>query len=378
MKFISKLPNVGTTIFTVMSKMAMDYEAINLSQGFPNFPIDARLSQILIEKASENVHQYAPMIGLPHLLEGISTLVQTQYQRSIDPQTEVLVTAGATQAIFTSIQALVQSGDEVIILDPSYDCYESPIILAGGKPIRIPLNQQFLPDWELIHSKVNLKTRLIITNNPHNPSGVIWRKDDMLALKGLLELNPNLLVLSDEVYEFITFENGHLSANSCDIIKERSVVVSSFGKTFHITGWKIGYVIAPKEIMDEIKKVHQFLVFSVNSVAQAALAKYLTQVSVNELGEFYRIKRDFFREKMKNSRFELLPCNGTYFQVASYKSISDDNDIDFTERLVKEHGVAAIPLSVFNADGTDNKLIRFCFAKNEETLTKASERLCKI
>jgi methionine aminotransferase len=378
MKFISKLPNVGTTIFTVMSKMAMDYEAINLSQGFPNFPIDERLSQILIEKATENVHQYAPMIGLPQLLEGISTLVQTQYQRSIDPQTDVLVTAGATQAIFTSIQALVQSGDEVIILDPSYDCYESPIILAGGKPIRIPLNQQFLPDWELIHSKVNLKTRLIIINNPHNPSGVIWRKDDMLALEGLLELNPNLLVLSDEVYEFITFENGHLSANSRDILKERSVVVSSFGKTFHITGWKIGYVIAPKEIMDEIKKVHQFLVFSVNSVAQAALAKYITQVSVIELGEFYRIKRDFFREKMKNSRFELLPCNGTYFQVASYKSISDDNDIDFTERLVKEHGVAAIPLSVFNADGTDNKLIRFCFAKNEETLTKASERLCKI
>ena len=200
----------------------------------------------------------------------------------------------------------------------------------------------------------------------------------MLALEGLLELNPNLLVLSDEVYEFITFENGHLSANSRDILKERSVVVSSFGKTFHITGWKIGYVIAPKEIMDEIKKAHQFLVFSVNSVAQAALAKYITQVSVIELGEFYRIKRDFFREKMKNSRFELLPCNGTYFQVASYKSISDDNDIDFTERLVKEHGVAAIPLSVFNADGTDNKLIRFCFAKNEETLTKASERLCKI
>jgi methionine aminotransferase len=378
MNISSKLPHVGTTIFTVMSKMASDYNAINLSQGFPNFPIDQLLSNILKEKASENVHQYAPMAGLPVLLEGISKLVEVQYDRSIDPQSEVLVTAGATQAIFTAIQALVQLGDEVIILDPSYDCYESPIILSGGKPIRIPLNQDFLPDWELIRSKVTAKTRLIITNNPHNPSGIIWKKEDLAELENLVESNPNLLVISDEVYEFITFENKHLSAHSSEILKERSIIVSSFGKTFHITGWKIGYVIAPEEIMNELKKVHQFLVFCVNSVAQATLAEYLKHVNVSDLGNFYQVKRDFFREKLSSSRFELLPCEGTYFQVASYKAISDENDIDFTKRLVKEFGVATIPLSVFNADGADHKLIRFCFAKENDTLINATERLCKI
>jgi methionine aminotransferase len=378
MNILSKLPHVGTTIFTVMSKMAADYNAINLSQGFPNFPIDQRLSNILKEKASENVNQYAPMAGLPLLLEEISKLVEVQYDRSIDPQSEVLVTAGATQAIFTAIQALVQSGDEVIILDPSYDCYESPIILSGGIPIRIPLNQQFLPDWELIRSKVTPKTRLIITNNPHNPSGIIWKKEDITELEKLVESNPNLLVLSDEVYEFIIFENKHISANSSEILRKRSIIVSSFGKTFHITGWKIGYVVAPKEIMNELKKVHQFLVFCVNSVAQAALAEYLKNVDVSDLGKFYQIKRDFFRDRLSKSRFELLPCDGTYFQVASYHAISEENDIDFTERLVKEFGVATIPLSVFNADGADHKLIRFCFAKENETLINATERLCRI
>jgi methionine aminotransferase len=378
MNVTSKLPHVGTTIFTVMSKMAADYNAINLSQGFPNFPIDETLSQTLKEKAAENVHQYAPMAGLPVLLDGISTLVKNQYNRAVDAQTEVLVTAGATQAIFTAIQALVHSGEEVIILDPSYDCYESPIILSGGKPIRIPLNKHFLPDWELISSNVNSKTRLIITNNPHNPSGINWKKEDLAELERLVESNPNLLVLSDEVYEFITFENKHISVNSSEILRERSIVVSSFGKTFHITGWKIGYVIAPKEIMNELKKVHQFLVFCVNSVAQATLAEYLKQVNLNELGSFYKAKRDYFREKLSRSRFELLPCEGTYFQVASYKAISDENDIDFTKRLVQEFGVAAIPLSVFNANGADYRLIRFCFAKENETLINATERLCRI
>jgi methionine aminotransferase len=378
MNVTSKLPHVGTTIFTVMSKMAADYNAINLSQGFPNFPIDETLSQTLKEKAAENVHQYAPMAGLPVLLDGISTLVKNQYNRAVDEQTEVLVTAGATQAIFTAIQALVHSGEEVIILDPSYDCYESPIILSGGKPIRIPLNKHFLPDWELISSNVNSKTRLIITNNPHNPSGINWKKEDLAELERLVESNPNLLVLSDEVYEFITFENKHISVNSSEILRERSIVVSSFGKTFHITGWKIGYVIAPKEIMNELKKVHQFLVFCVNSVAQATLAEYLKQVNLNELGSFYKAKRDYFREKLSRSRFELLPCEGTYFQVASYKAISDENDIDFTKRLVQEFGVAAIPLSVFNANGADYRLIRFCFAKENETLINATERLCRI
>lgn len=378
MKIKSKLPHVGTTIFTVMSKMASDHQAINLSQGFPNFPIDPVLSELLAKKAKENIHQYAPMAGFPSLLEGISELVEKQYQRKINPQTNVLVTAGATQAIFTTIQALIHPGDEVIILDPSYDCYEAPILLAGGRPIRIPLNEHFLPNWDLIETNVNSKTRLIITNNPHNPSGVIWKQNDIQSLEKIIEKHSNLLVLSDEVYEYISFENKHLSANSSEILRNKSIIVSSFGKTFHITGWKIGYLVAPEEILIEIKKVHQFLVFCVNSVVQATLADYLKIVDVSTLGKFYQEKRNFFREGLKNSRFELLPCEGTYFQVASYSNISTENDIDFTKRLVTEFGVATIPLSVFNANGADRKLIRFCFAKENETLESAIKRLCKI
>ncbi len=374
----SKLPHVGTTIFTVMSKLASEHNAINISQGFPNFPIDPVLQEIVQRKASENVHQYAPMAGLPVLLEQISSLIIDQYQRKADPQTELLVTAGATQAIFTTIQALVQTGEEVIILDPSYDCYESPIILAGAKPVRIPLNDHFLPDWERIRRAVSSKTRLIITNNPHNPSGTVWKKEDIEELEKLVSDFPNLFVLSDEVYEFIHFENRHLSVNSSAILKERSIVVSSFGKTFHITGWKVGYVVAPSKIMDEIKKVHQFLVFCVNSLAQSSLAEYMKHVDVSKLGQFYQQKRDAFRNKMKNSRFELLPCEGTYFQVASYAQISDENDIEFAKRLVLENGVATIPLSVFNANGEDRKMLRFCFAKDEITIEQATEKLCKI
>lgn len=378
MEITSKLPNVGTTIFTVMSKMANDYQAINLSQGFPNFPVDDVLQELLAKNAKENVHQYAPMAGLPSLLDGIAELTEKQYNRKVNPTTNVLVTAGATQAIFTTIQALVHPGDEVIILDPSYDCYESPIILAGGLPIRIQLDENFLPDWDLIATKVNTKTRLIITNNPHNPSGISWNEKDILSLEKLVEEHPKLLVLSDEVYEYITFEKPHLSAHSNEILKERSIVVSSFGKTFHITGWKIGYLIAPKELLDEIKKVHQFLVFCVNSVAQQTLSDYLKLVDVGKLGSFYQEKRDLFRKGLKNSRFELLPSEGTYFQVASYANISNENDLDFTKRLITEFGVASIPLSVFNATGEDRKLIRFCFAKENDTLYNAIERLCKI
>ena len=378
MNFESKLPHVGTTIFTVMSKLATEHKAINLSQGFPNFPIDPILEEIIKKKASENVHQYAPMAGLPVLLDQISALVYKQYNRKIDPQSELLVTAGATQAIFTTIQALVHTGEEVIILDPSYDCYESPVILAGAKPVRIPLNEYFLPDWNRIRSLVTNKTRLIITNNPHNPSGTMWRKEDMVELENLVQKNPKLLVLSDEVYEYITFENKHLSVNYSEILRARSIITSSFGKTFHITGWKIGYIVAPEVIMNEIKKVHQFLVFCVNSLAQASLAEYMNRVNVHELGQFYQQKRDGFRNQLKNSRFELLPCEGTYFHLASYGEISDENDVDFAKRLVLEHGVATIPLSVFNANGEDRKMLRFCFAKDENTIQQAAEKLCKI
>lgn len=374
----SKLPHVGTTIFTVMSKLASEHNAINLSQGFPNFPIDPILQEIVQKKTSENVHQYAPMAGLTVLLEQISSLILDQYQRKIDPHSELLVTAGATQAIFTTIQALVHTGDEVIILDPSYDCYESPVILAGAKPVRIPLNEKYLPDWDRIRASVSHKTRVIITNNPHNPSGTVWKKEDIEELERLVSVFPNLFVLSDEVYEFIHFESRHLSVNSSAILKERSIVVSSFGKTFHITGWKIGYVVAPSKIMNEIKKVNQFLVFCVNSLAQVSLAEYMNHVDVCNLGKFYQEKRDEFRNKMKNSRFQLLPCEGTYFQVARYSQISNENDIDFAKRLVFEHGVASIPLSVFNANGEDRKMLRFCFAKDEITIEQATEKLCKI
>jgi methionine aminotransferase len=378
MNLTSKLPNVGTTIFTVMSKMAVDHNAINLSQGFPNFPIDPVLVELLQRKASDNIHQYNPMAGNPNLMIEIGTLIQRSYARIVTVQDELLITAGATQAIFTTIQALVGSGEEVVILDPSYDCYESPIVLAGGIPKRISLNNEFLPDWDLINATVNEKTKLIITNNPHNPSGRIWTESDMKELENLLFKYPNLLVLSDEVYEYITFENRHLSVHANEFLRSRSIVVSSFGKTFHITGWKIGYLVAPEFIMKEIKKVHQFLVFCVNSVAQSVLADYLPLVKTENLGGFYQEKRDFFRERMRSSRFELVPCQGTYFQVASYETISEESDIDFTKKLVKEFGVATIPLSVFNSDLKDRKMIRFCFAKDNDTLIQATDRLCKI
>lgn len=378
MQTMSKLPQVGTTIFTVMSQLATEHSAINLSQGFPNFPVDPVLIDLLKAKASENVHQYAPMGGNPMLLGRIAQMVYEQYNRTVHPTDEILVTAGATQAIFSIIQALVSAGEEVIILDPSYDCYEPPVILTGAIPVRLSLTDDFLPDWDRIKQTVNKKTKLLIINNPHNPSGRVWNETDFLELESLMDQNPQLILLSDEVYEFITFEKKHISINQRPAISDRAVIVSSFGKTFHITGWKIGYLIAPKNLLNEIKKVHQFVVFCVNSVAQAVLAEYLDKVDVSKLGSFYQGKRDLFRELIKESRFKLLPSEGSYFQMASFEGISEETDVSFTKRMVVENGVAAIPLSVFNANGKDLKLIRFCFAKDTETLTKAAERLCMI
>lgn len=360
-----------------MSALANEYQAINLSQGFPNFPVDQRLNSLVQKEMQGNVHQYAPMTGLLELREQIVLKIKMHYQRELDAK-NVLVTAGATQAIFATIQALVHSGEEVVILDPSYDCYESPVILSGAKPVRIPLSEEFLPDWDHIRSRVNNKTKLIITNNPHNPSGRVWDKNDFVELQNLLNDFPNLWVLSDEVYEFISFEKKHISAHQVEGLKDRSIVVSSFGKTFHITGWKIGYLTAPEEVMAEIHKVHQFMVFSVNSPAQAALASYLPETNLHQLGAFYQEKRDFFREQMSSSRFKLMPSDGSYFQVASFQNISDEADVDFCKRMTKEFGVASIPLSVFNADLADRQLIRFCFAKDQETLSSAAQRLCKI
>jgi methionine aminotransferase len=360
-----------------MSALANECHAINLSQGFPNFPVDQRLISLVQENALGNVHQYAPMAGLLELREQIVQKIKIHYQRELDAR-NILITAGATQAIFATIQALVHPGEEVIILDPSYDCYESPVILSGAQPIRIPLSDDFLPDWDHIRSKVNDKSKLIITNNPHNPSGRVWVENDFVELQRLLNDFPNLWVLSDEVYEFISFEKKHISAHQIEGLKDRSIVVSSFGKTFHITGWKIGYLTAPDIVMAEIQKVHQFMVFSVNSPAQSALASYLPETDLHQLGIFYQEKRDYFRGHLTTSRFKLLPSDGSYFQVASFDNISDESDVEFCKRITKEFGVASIPLSVFNADLADRKLIRFCFAKDEETLSLAGQRLCKI
>ncbi|WP_177732893.1 methionine aminotransferase [Flavobacterium inviolabile] len=375
---MSKLPHITTSIFTVMSQMANEHQAINLSQGFPNFPVDERLTTITAKLATENVHQYTPMAGHPGLMSKIAALTSASYHRAVNPATEMLVTAGATEAIFATIQALVNKNEEVIILDPSYDCYEAPILLSYAKPVRVALNDDYTPDWEAIAAKMNTQTRMLIINNPHNPTGKIWTAADFLQLEKLLTLYPDVLLLSDEVYEYITYEQPHISVNTNEKLRDRSIVISSFGKSLHITGWKIGYAIAPEHLMKEIKKVHQFLVFSVNSISQAAISDYLDIVDFKEIASMYRKKRDYFKALLSQTPFEILPCEGSYFQVASYASFSNENDIDFTKRLITDYGVATIPISTFYADGKDLKLIRFCFAKDDNTLLQATERLRKI
>lgn len=375
---MSKLPHVGTTIFTVMSQLAHEVGAINLSQGFPNFPVDERLTQILSDKATSNIHQYMPMPGSLELRLEIAQIIAKQYSRTVSAESEILVTAGATQGLFTAFMALIDRGDEVIVLDPSYDSYEPAIVLSGGTPIRVGLDSSYRPDWDAIRSACSGKTKMIVTNNPHNPSGRVWAAEDFDQLEDLMEAFPQMYWLSDEVYEFIHFQGKHISANHRTRVRDRAIICSSFGKTYHITGWKIGYIVAPDYLMRELKKVHQFNVFCVNSVAQASLASYLPQVDVNALGAFYQEKRDLFSSLLAKSRFQLLPCEGTYFQVADYSEISDLSDVEFCRKMAVDSGVAAIPISVFNATKEDRKHIRFCFAKDTETLIKAGEKLCKI
>lgn len=378
MQIDSKLPQLGTTIFTVMSQLATEHNAINLSQGFPNFPIAQQLQETFNKIGKENVHQYVPMAGYPPLLKAVKDKILLHYKREVDENHELLITAGATQAIFTAIQALIKKGDEVVILDPSYDCYAPAVKLAGGKPVHVNLDENFNVDWNKVNAAFSSKTRMIITNNPHNPSGKVFEEQDILALETILDRFPDVFLLSDEVYEFIHFEKPHISAHTREKLKDRSIITSSFGKTFHVTGWKIGYVVAPKEIMVEIKKVHQYLVFCVNSVCQIALATYLPQADLSKLGSFYKEKRDFFVERMQSSKFELLPSYGSYFVTAKYAKIADLDDIAFSKWLTTEKGVAVIPTSVFNANKQDNKTIRFCYAKKEETLIQATNLLCKI
>lgn len=375
---MSKLPNSTASIFSVMSQLANEHQAINLSQGFPNFPEDPRLLQIAERILKENIHQYTPMAGLPSLLEKIAIQTQKQYGRTVNTATEMLITAGATQGIFTAISALVGQDDEVVILDPSYDSYEPSVRVAGGKPVRVSLNEDYTPNFNRIEDALSSKTKMIVVNNPHNPTGKIWTTAHFEALELLLEKHPQVIVLGDEVYEYITFLHPHISFNTREKLKHRTVIASSFGKSLHVTGWKVGYLIAPEYLMAEIKKVHQFLVFSVNSFSQHAISHYLDIVDFDLIAHMYQQKRDLFRSLLKGSRFTLMPCDGTYFQVVNYKAISTLNDIDFSRELITKHGVAAIPVSVFYKDATDRQMLRFCFAKTDETLIAAAEKLNMI
>ena len=375
---MSKLPNITTSIFSVMSQLANEHGAINLSQGFPNFPEDERLLQISERIIRENIHQYTPMAGLPSLLEKIANQTLKQYGRKVNITTEMLITAGATQGVFTAINTFVNQDDEVLILDPSYDSYEPSVLVAGGKPVRVSLNDDYTPNFNRIENAISAKTKMIVINNPHNPTGRIWTEQDFEALETILEKHPQILILGDEVYEYITFSQPHISFNTRLKLIDRTIIASSFGKSLHVTGWKVGYLIAPENLMFEMKKVHQFLVFSVNSFSQHAISEYLDVVDFSEVSKMYQRKRDLFQNLIKDSRFELMPCDGTYFQVVNYNQISNKNDVDFAKELIVNHGVASIPISVFYNDATDRHMLRFCFAKTDETLMVAAEKLNKI
>ena len=378
--FSSKLPNVSTSIFSVMSALAHKEKALNLSQGFPNFESDNNLIELVNNAMFNGKNQYAPMPGIFSLRKAISDKMENLYQVTYNPETEITITAGATQAIFTAIAATISKDDEVIIFKPAYDCYEPTIELFGGKTIAVQLNpEDFKIDWQLVKSLITEKTKMIIVNTPHNPSGKILTKDDMTQLEALLK-NTNIVLLSDEVYEHIIFDGEkHQSAALYPGLAERTFITASFGKTFHNTGWKVGYCIAPKELTHEFRKVHQFNVFSVNHPTQVALAEYLkTPSNYLELNVFYQHKRDLFLSLIKESRFEFSPSKGTYFQLLNFKNITEENDYDFAVKLTQKHKIASIPISVFNENNLDTKVLRFCFAKTDETLKQAAEILNTI
>lgn len=376
----SKLPKVGTTIFTVMSGLAREFNAINLSQGFPDFGCSPDLVQLAAKYMQQDFNQYAPMQGVIQLRERIAAIMHTCYQRNYSPDTEITITAGATQGIYTSIAAFINKGDEVIVFEPAYDCYVPAIEVHGGIPVPVELTYPgFSVNWDLVKQKVNAKTRMIIINSPHNPSGTTLTPQDLQQLESIVK-GSNIIVVSDEVYEHMAFDGQpHQSVARYESLAQQSIIVSSFGKTVHTTGWKIGYVAAPAELMTEFRKVHQFLVFAVNHPLQLALADYLANPATYlDLKAFYQHKRDLFQKLIKPSRLILEPCSGTYFQLANYKNISDEKDTDFAIRLTKEKKLATVPLSVFYHKHTDNKLLRFCFAKKDETLEKAAEIINKL
>ncbi|MBK9225577.1 MAG: aminotransferase class I/II-fold pyridoxal phosphate-dependent enzyme [Ignavibacteria bacterium] len=370
---LSKLPSTGTTIFSVMSALANEHGAINLSQGFPDFPVDPELNELVYKAAKDGHNQYALMTGVRSLREGISNMIRDIYSKPVDPDTEITVTSGATEALFAAISVVVHPGDEVIMFDPSYDSYEPAVLLNQGIPVRISLTfPDYRIDWNKVYDVLNPKTRLIIINSPNNPSGSVISGEDIRMLKNIVR-NNDVYVLSDEVYEHIIFDGKkHHSILLDDELFERSFVVSSFGKTFHITGWKVGYCTAPENLTAEFRKIHQFLTFSTSTPFQVALAEYVKNIGrIKELKTFYQAKRDRFLSLISGTEFVPLRCEGTYFQTLDYSAISDESDFDFAVRLTKEKKVAAIPVSAFYKDKTDNKVLRFCFAKEDETLERA-------
>ena len=376
----SKLPEVGTTIFTVMSALANEHNALNLSQGFPNYPSSQHLNNLVNQAMNNGYNQYAPMAGNLELRLAISNKYEGLYNSSYHPDKEITVTAGATQAIYTIISAFIRPGDEVIIFKPAYDCYQPAIEVNGGKAVAVQLSApDYKVNWQEVSAKISDKTKMIIINSPHNPSGTIWSKDDMLRLQKLTQ-NTDIIVLSDEVYEHIIFDGEkHQSVCLFEDLKQRSFITASFGKTFHNTGWKIGYCCAPEYLMVEFRKVHQFNVFSVNHPAQKGIADYMQDADTYlNLSSFFEQKRDLFLNLISKSRFKFKPAQGTYFQVLDYSDITNDHDEDVAKRLTIDHKIASIPLSVFNDDGKDDKMLRFCFAKTDETLIKAAEILCRI
>lgn len=376
----SKLPHVGTTIFAVMSKLAQEHGAINLGQGFPDFPIDERLSALVHAAMGAGHNQYAPMPGVPALRTAIAEKVQRLYGVGYDPDAEVTVTAGGTQAIFTAVGATVRPGDEVIIVDPAYDCYAPTVALFGGIPVHVRLGSDMRFDADAVAAAITPRTRMLMINTPHNPAGTILREADMQRIAAMLR-GTDILLLSDEVYEHLVFGNeAHASAVRHAELRERAFVVFSFGKVFHATGWKMGYALAPRELTAEFRKVHQFTVFSVNTPVQHALAAYLDDAAhYADVPSFYERKRDRFLQGLRASRFTPLACEGSYFQLADYSAISDEPDLAFAQRITREFGVAAIPLSPFYRDPPPGqRLLRFCFAKSDATLDQAIEKLCLI
>ena len=376
----SKLPAVGTTIFTVMSALATEHKAVNLGQGFPDFDCDPKLVQAVNSAMTVGLNQYPPMVGVPVLREAISAKLIALHCKNYNANTEITITAGATQAIITAILAIVHPGDEVIVLEPCYDSYVPNIELAGGTVVRVPLTPgTFRPDFDKISAAINSKTRAIIINSPHNPSATIWSKEDMLKLQEVLT-PTDVLLISDEVYEHMVYDaQEHQSAARFPGLAARAFIVSSFGKTYHVTGWKVGFVAAPAELSAEFRKVHQFNVFTVNTPVQYGLASYMADAQPYlTLPAFYQRKRDLFKAGLANTKFKILPTTGSYFQCVDISSVSDLSEAEFCKWLTTEIGVAAIPLSAFYGNSFDQRIVRFCFAKKDETLNLALEKLKQL